>query len=335
MAFNNFEIKEFGPDGAKVNETVASAPSVSEYRPEGVMPGKGLYCLRMDADEYTPGSFSEYYGLFEKYKKAMTIFFNVNSFREAKSEIKRCYETGIDVQSHAFYHYTYNDYRSNRYNIKKAKDFLSDMGIDTVGFASPMGKWNACLMEALEDEGYRYSSDFSYDYFGFPSYPMIRGKKCGVLEIPIFSVAPELFFLPQKISVEAIAQYFMKAVDELASRGIPVILYGHTDPKMPEIPFILEAVTDYAINGKELKPVSMTDIFREWEYKAPEGSVQRILHGDVPPSGFIGRKVRQAAPGVIKKWIKDTIDFERITPPDEIKCNFLKKMVKLLARKIL
>jgi len=35
-----------------------------------------IFCLRIDADELTPGSFGAYYPLYEKYHNALTIFFN-------------------------------------------------------------------------------------------------------------------------------------------------------------------------------------------------------------------------------------------------------------------
>ncbi len=168
---------------------------------------------------------------------------------------------GLDIQSHAFYHYTYNDYASNRFNIRKAKEFFLDLGIETTGFVAPYGKWNEQLAEALEDEGYRYSSEFSYDYMGFPSYPVVKGKVSKVLEIPVFPVAPELFVNEDMTcNPEKILEFYKTAIDELIDHGIPVIVYAHTHPLMSMIPSLLENIMDYAINEKGLKPVNMTRI---------------------------------------------------------------------------
>jgi len=196
-------LKEFGPEGFKVRETVARIPSLDRH---GLSYGwkPDIFCLRIDADEYTPDSFNPYYSVFERYMGAITIFFNINSFKDAKEHILRCRDMGIDIQSHAFYHHTYRDYASNRYNISKAKIFFQEIGINTTGFAAPLGRWNASFMKALEDEGYKYSSDFSYDYMGFPSFPFEQGKYSSVMQIPIFPVAPELFFQDKLLSLEAL-----------------------------------------------------------------------------------------------------------------------------------
>jgi len=89
-------LKEFGPEGFKVRETVARIPSLDRH---GLSYGwkPDIFCLRIDADEYTPDSFNPYYSVFERYRGAITIFFNINSFKDAKDHILRCRDIGISV----------------------------------------------------------------------------------------------------------------------------------------------------------------------------------------------------------------------------------------------
>lgn len=325
-------IKEFKTtQGAPIRERVAREPNILK---SGLQKNilHNMFCLRIDADEYEKVSFSGYKNLFKKYKDSITIFFNVNSFKGAASEIKGCSEIGLDVQSHGFYHHTYNDYASNRYNIKKAKDFFLKLGIQTKGFASPMGKWNWSLLKALEDEGYEYSSDFSYDYLGLPSYPIRLGQRSSILEIPIFPVAPELFYQNGGFRKEDVVIYYKKAIDEMLACNLPVIIYAHTSVQYDQIPVVLEELVEYAI-AKNLTHKNMSEIASIWKKDPAHSDVKAILK--VPGLEYIGKEISNPFYVNIKDWIKDYFDFERITPPDELRGPFVRRSVKKFLRHII
>ena len=329
-------LKEFGPEGIKVVEEVASSPSFLGYKTGG-SDNSGVFCMRIDADEFSLDSFKGYYPFFESFTRAFTVFFNAFSFKDASSHILRCRDMGVDVQSHAYYHYTYDDYESNRYNIKKAKDFFLKIGVSTTGFAAPMGRWNPALMRALEDEGYLYSSDFSYDYLGFPSFPGIEARTSKVMEIPVFPVAPELFFEKGNPKIEEVAGYYKNAIDKMIEIGMPVIVYGHTNPSMPQIPELLKQIAEYAIGQKALQPVSMTDLYKRFASIAPVGGSQdstRKPNYDLDEV-FTGRELDPGSAYKLKDMMKNVIDFEKVTPDKELMCTQPRKMLKLLARKIL
>ena len=327
-------LKEFDSGEIKAKETVARTPSILKgYRPISKEPR--FFCLRIDADEYDKETFRAYYPLFEKYSDAITVFFSVNSFKNAGEEILKCKEMGVDVQSHGYYHYTYNDYESNRYNIRKAKDFFLKLGINTKGFVAPMGKWREELMCALEDEGYVYSSDFSYDYMGFPGYPALKEGCSGVLQIPVFPVAPELFFEQGDPGDEAVIDYYRKAIDEMMECGIPAIVYAHTSPRHPGIPHILAEITKYALDARKLSPASMTTISELWiESKNKEVPIVATDKTRIPDEKFIGKEVKLTPLQYFKNVVKSIFDLEKVTPAEELKCGRVKKMVKLFVRKI-
>ena len=330
-------LKEFGPKDFRVKEEVAENPSLHKYG-QGRTWQPDIFCLRIDADEYTPESFDAYLPLFEKYASAVTIFFNAHSFLKGSDRILRCRDLGIDIQSHAFYHYTYNDYQSNLHNIRKAKLFFQDLGIDTIGFASPLGRWNKGLTRALAEEGYKYSSEFSYDYMGFPSFVSSGEGDSRVLEIPVFPVAPELFFQEEGSSPSQVVEYYKRAIDFLVGEYLPAIIYAHTNPSMPMVPFVLEKIVDYALNRKGLRPVSMTGMYDEWvANSASSDSVQNSdKEGTVDSDGeFMGAPINLTAFENLKSKLKRAIDFERITPAEELCCRKDKKILKLFARKIL
>lgn len=327
-------IKEFGLRGMHVRERVARHREPGKI--DSVNPIlSDIFSLRIDADEYSKESFSCYYKLFEKYKNAITIFFSINSFKDSPNEIKRCKDIGLDIQSHGFYHYTYNDYKSNRYNIKKAKRFFQGLGIDTKGFAGPMGKWNWQLMRSLEDEGYEYSSDFAYSYLSLPCYPCYKNRISKVLEIPIFPVCPELFFQQKRYGFKDILNYYKAAIDEMIDCRIQVIIYAHTSLEHSRTLELLDKISEYAISVKGLKPMSMTEINDYYRRDDGEREKDGIIESKIPHADYIGKEIDISFPEKIKDSIKDIMDFEKITPIAELQCGTAKKVLKILARKII
>ncbi|HNX91050.1 MAG TPA: formyltransferase family protein [Candidatus Omnitrophota bacterium] len=323
--------KSFGPEGMTVSENVAKRPSLLLEKP-GDVRESGIFCLRIDADEYSENNFRSYYPVFKRYNKATSIFFSINSFKEAKGAIIDCKTMGVDIGSHGFYHHTYNDYESNRYNLIRAREFLEGLGIDAKGFVSPMGKWNRDLAKALEDEKFKYSSEFAYDYAGFPSYPIIDGRYSDVLQIPVFPVAPELFF-EKGYAPGKIIEYYKEAIDMMRANGVPVIIYAHTNPKFQQVPDLLARICEYAVDRSGLEPISMTGFFEKWTKTNETFRIRRTPVSRVVNEMFVGAELREKASERVKKEVKIFLDYEIITPPEELRCGKLKKMLKLSARR--
>ncbi len=331
----NSKIKRFGNDSVYVKEEVARRPLV-DFMAGQQTDYSHLFCLRIDADEFHDETFNDYIDLFRKHGDAVTVFFNVHSFLHAKDKIMECKNMGLDIQSHGFYHYTYSDYASNRHSIRKAKVFFKDLGIETKGFASPMGRWNTNLMMALEDEGYEYSSDFAYDYLGLPSYPALRGRISEVLEIPIFPVAPELFFQKGACDTREVLKFYKQAIDEMISCALPVIVYAHTS-KFLEIPGMLNDIVEYAVLKKGLRPLDMTAFSDLWRKKFTYKQDMKIDESyiKVPGDCFLGREASVGTVRAFKNALKKALDFEKLTPDKELCCSEPRKTFKKILRKVL
>ncbi|MEW6407144.1 MAG: polysaccharide deacetylase family protein [Patescibacteria group bacterium] len=329
-------LKRFGSQELAVCEQVAEKPFI-ELQGNNIMPlPKDFFCLRIDADEHNEELFDEFLSVFDNFKDAITIFFNAHNFSSLKDKIIKCANSGLDVQSHGYYHYTYNDYRSNRYNINKAKRFFEELGITTIGFAAPMGKWNESLMYALEDEGYEYSSDFSYDYLGFPTYPNLGNRVSSILEIPIFPVAPELFFQNNNFNSRRILEFYENAIKEISSCGLPVIIYAHTS-NYNEIPKLLNSILEFAILKNKLTPINLTNFYNLWKKIHPQ-KIQMTSRADkikIPNSDLLGETINLEINSFLKNYFKNLIDFERITPLDEIQYGWFKKTINKVLRNFL
>jgi hypothetical protein len=276
---------------------------------------KNAFCLRIDADEFSKESFSSYYDVFKEYNRAITIFFNVNSFKNAASHILKCKDLGTDIQSHGYYHFTYSGYFYNRHNINIAKNFFESLGLKTKGFAAPMGKWNWRLMRALEDEGYTYSSDFSYDYMGLPSFPSSGAKKSGILEIPIFPVAPELFFQAKVYSSQEVLRYYKGAIDEMIRCGLPVIIYAHTSVQYPQVPELLNKLCLYALKELGLSPMNMSKIADTW---IKESADKPKIALKSPRLEYMGREVSLPFYKKYRRSLRELLELERLALAKEL-----------------
>lgn len=328
-------IKIFDHDTMVVREEVARTPLVNHIKGMTI-DYPNIFCMRIDADEYHAETISSFNSLFSKYYEAVTIFVNASNFYNQRDLIKKWHNEGMDIQSHGFYHHTYADYASNRYNIHKARIFFEGLGIKTNGFVSPTGRWNPSLSQALEDEGYGYSSEFSYDYMGLPSYPSLGNQISNVLEIPVFPVAPELFLNTGINDIDRIVAYYTKGIDEMKACGLPVIIYAHTS-RYNEVPVILSKIAGYALSDKGLTPANMSSFYEWWKNK-PAGI--QYPHQEkcvirVPREQYLGKKTDSGYVVSLKNFIKRALDFERVTPDEELRCSHARKMLKMWARKFI
>ncbi|MBI4982305.1 MAG: hypothetical protein HZC15_04100 [Candidatus Omnitrophica bacterium] len=331
-----WKLKSFVQKDLSAQEIVAKTPQIELMHGVGSC-FSGLFCLRIDADEYHKDTFPEFMKLFERHGKCVSIFFNAHSFLNEKSSILDCKGIGIDIQSHGFYHYTYKDYMSNRYNIHRAKLFFEGLGIDTKGFVSPHGKWSKALMQALEDEGYEYASEFAYDYLGLPTYPYMGRRISKVLEIPVFPVAPELFFQNKTdVDEKDVFNYYKSVIDRIDSCALPIIIYAHTGI-YKQIPGILMDLLDYALYNKKLRPVNMTDLCYYWKNKEKCFSELSINRKEIkiPEIDLLGKSVRVDCASRLKGLLKELVDFERLTPDQELVCSQPRRFAKRFLRKLL
>jgi hypothetical protein len=102
------------------------------------------------------------------------------------------------------------------------------------------------------------------------------------------------------------------------------------------VPNLLKEISDYAIMTKGLRPLNMTDIYKthadKISDKAPKsGSAVNFRR---PSSSMIGRKVKRSLFRDTKAYVREMLDFERITPIDELRCPVLRRTLKVMARMI-
>jgi hypothetical protein len=244
------------------------------------------------------------------------------------------------VQSHGFYHHTYNSYEDNYANMARARDLFEGINIFTTGFAAPMGKYNKNAMLALEKLGYRYSSDFSFDYLNFPHYPRLDKRFSKVLQVPIFPICPEVLFA-RNFSAEEVSLYYDEKIEAMKQNSIPVIIYAHTNKHCDKVREFLKRLLEKIEAEDDLYKCNMSD-FADMCFNIEDVAFSRD-HGILSPAvvsgisgwpgkGLLGSPRRKSVFGSIKDLVKSSIDYEDITPVEELKKNKYGNMLKIAVR---
>ena len=349
--------KEFKYKDNVFYENVAVRPKLFEGIPS-LKPiptdGKTIFSFRVDADEISSEDFSEYINIFSKYNDFITVFLCCSEFEKKKDLVLKLKDSGVDIQSHGYYHHVYNDYANNLNNLMKANEFLGSFGIKTEGFAGPMGKYNDALGKALMAIGYKYSSEFSFDYINFPHFPIVKGSVSKVIQLPIFPICPEILF-SKGLKVEEVFEYYLEVMKRLKKKNIPIILYAHTDVKYPEVKKLISFLLKVVYEDDDLVKMNMTE-YASWYFSAekhkisqtedressPFVTMKRITKGDdtaihkISYDDFLFGEIKRE--GIIKRikhFIKELVDFEKVTPWNELKDAWWKKIIKVGLRKII
>ena len=180
------------------------------------------------------------------------------------------------------------------------------------------------------------SSEFSFDYINFPHYPMLKGKISKVMQLPIFPICPEILF-SNGLKVEEVFEYYIEVIKRLKEKNIPIILYAHTEAKYPEVKKLISLLLKRAYEDDGLVKMNMTE-YASWcfsllseERGNPRENNAKIIYDDF----LFGEIQREGIIKRIKHFIKESVDFEKITPVNELKDIWWKKMIKVFLRKII
>jgi len=227
-----------------------------------------IFSFRVDADEYEAEAFGRFFRTARRYAPAISLFVCASTYEKAKKECLDCRDAGFDLHSHGFVHYTYRSKAQNVFNLKKANAFLGQLGIHPKGFAAPHGRWNAGLQEALEEIGFEFSSDFSYNYDDIPDYPILRGRRSGVLQIPIHPVGLGVYMEAAcHYKAQTVEAYFGTLFQRKKNNGEPVFFYDHPTRWLGEHPEFMDFLFRAAFADKRVWVASMSQWADWWKQR--------------------------------------------------------------------
>ena len=232
----------------------------SNYNPANY---NSIFCFRIDSDFSSKKNAKKINALCEKYSIPATWFIETSS----KKIIQNVYKN-FNTSEFAFHndrHIIFNNLYDNNKNIETGLNKLKNLNINNLnGFAAPFGDWNVTLNEALEDK-FSYSSEFTYDYDNFPSYPIINGNFSKVLQIPVHPISIGRLNRSHYSKYEMV-DYYLNIIKKKYLQNEPILIYYHPNNKFFSV---IETVFK-EIKLLDIKIMTMYDYYNFW--------IKRILN---------------------------------------------------------
>lgn len=191
------------------------------YFPED---SSSVFCWRIDTDYAIQSEIENLASLLQAegipatwfvHAKAQEKFFQI--FNQMDNQ-----EIGI----HCFDHKSFRDYNKNIKDLRKAIELFNRNGLRATSYAAPFGKWNNGIARAINESGFDYSSEFSYDYDNVPSYPFVCGNFSATLQVPIHPICIGSL-RRQGFDENAMVEYFENLLERKLSLKESMILYHH------------------------------------------------------------------------------------------------------------
>lgn len=225
---------------------------------------RSICSFRIDTDYGTEDEIKELFNLVQKYKIFPTWFLDVKNQENHISLFSRMKEHEIGL--HCYEHVVYGDRERNKQNIEKGFSVLKRHGLRAKGYAAPYGSWNNKITHAIEECGFEYSSEFSYDYDNLPSYPVLDGKELKTLQLPIHPISIGSL---RRLGLREndIIMYFRDVIERKLDEQEPLVFYHH--PKDNQL-HALEKVFDL-INQYHIQSFRMMDYASWWKKRNEVG----------------------------------------------------------------
>lgn len=215
---------------------------------------KPVFCFRIDSDFGDRASIENLYKLCSKHDIKATWFLHVeahenwlNVFRDLEQQ---------EIALHGYKHGTSRSSLKAVANIKKGRELLESSGIDVTGYCAPYGIWNDALEDALEDFEFKYTSEFTFRYDGFPATSPANQSR---LQIPIHPICTGSLNR-RHYDIEQMKEYFKSVIEDKSARNEPILFYHHPlQPGLNVIEYIFEE-----INKKGLENLTFSEYADFW-----------------------------------------------------------------------
>lgn len=270
--------------------------------------GSVPFALRIDTDGAADSHVIKLKELLDARKLSATWFVDVRSQQPWLSTFKAM--EGHEIGVHCYEHVNHSEPTGLKRDIEMARSLFAAAGISNpAGYAAPYGTWSEEAGVVIESAGFQYSSEFSYDYDGLPSRPILRGRHSECLQVPIHPISIGSL-RRQGINGTGMISYFLNLFDENIARREPIVLLHHPKDGHPEV---LENLIDAA---KERGMTFMTmGAMAAW-WKKREGLTMSIQFDeagfswthDGDPAGFLVQLTRKDGTEAFLRAGKHTIE---------------------------
>lgn len=242
--------------------------------------------LRIDTDSASEAEIERLFRLAEEHAVGFSWFLDVKSQERSLATYKRY--PGHELGIHGYLHEAFSSYAENVEDIRRALTIFTEAGIAPRGYAAPFGRWSDAVARAAEHCGFDYASEFSYDYDGLPSFPVLRDRRMNVLEVPVHPVSVGSL-KRQGFSEEEMMAYFSSVTLMKASRREPLLFYHHPGDGHERVLESLFAL----MKTKAVRVLRMTDYASWWRLRSEIDLKLRI------ENSVLGVRVNAADPEVL------------------------------------
>ncbi len=185
---------------------------------------RSVFAFRIDTDFARPAEIDELYRLVTLHGIPTSWFVDVKNQQLYLPMFAAMEHQEIGV--HCFEHRVFESREQILADLQQARNILAGAGMKPEGFAAPFGTWNVDVARAAQSCGFRYSSEFGYDYDNLPSYPLFDTGPSSVLQIPVHPVCIGSL-KRQGYSGEDMKRYFDFVTEMKLTLREPLVFYHH------------------------------------------------------------------------------------------------------------
>jgi hypothetical protein len=219
------------------------------------------FAFRVDGDFASKEQIEKTHELATRHGLKFSWFVNTKAHRPLIGYFADLAAKGQDVQFHCFEHKVYDDLEHNLANVRSGLEIMNGAGLKPVGFAGPFGQWNESLNQALEQTGFKYSSEFGLVYDDLPSYPGLGEESSKIMQIPVH---PMCFgrLLQAHMKHDSILKYFKEYFRVRYAGGEPLFIYDHPH-RIVENYETFDAIFKIVDKASDVWQTTLTD-FHDW-----------------------------------------------------------------------
>lgn len=226
-------------------------------------PYRSAFNFRFDLDEPYPDDVLATMRVADPLADCSTWFVSTAAHGPGGPVLRELRARGLETQSHGHFHVVYQSHRSNLENLQRCHEILANQGLEATGFAAPEGRWNPGLSRAIDQLGYRFSSEFqvSRDDLAHPAW--VEGRWSSSWQLPVHPICEGLFLQAGVEDPSLIARYFIEVFRGKAEAGESAFLYGHPERRLGRMPQVL-AELSVAVRDRPLVWRTRLDRFTDW-----------------------------------------------------------------------
>ena len=214
---------------------------------------ENIFCFRVDSDYGSREQIDSLYDVARASGMPMTWFLHTEGHKGWLDHFASF--EGEEIALHCARHKAFPDKEGNLANIREARRAMNGAGLKPVGYAAPTGLWNHGVGEAIDEEGFLYSSEFTLACDALPFYPILPLHRrvnqhfYQALQIPIHPVSVGNL-ARVGLSDKEMGDYYRTVIERKRYNREPLIFYHHpTHERWDVVEGIIESAREGGVQA--------------------------------------------------------------------------------------